>query len=146
MAAQGAEERAGEESVIIVSRRQPVKSHQITAISHTGRCQREEPALTDATRRRCQGPRRRTRSRGLLLIKEACCAIVLSICTLPQQHTFAVFPFPGKNGFFALGPKVTLHFSFTLHSHTFSFSLSLSRPFGFIFLTFFLFFFFLGYI
>lgn len=62
-------------------RRQPVKFHEITAISHTGRRQREVAALTDATRRRCQWPRRRTCSRALLPIKEACCAIVWWICT-----------------------------------------------------------------
>lgn len=93
----GAEERAGEESVIIASRRQPVKSLEITAISHTGRRPREEPALTDVTRRRCQRPRRRTCSHGLPLIKEARWRIVWSICT--RRIHSPRCSVPGKNGF-----------------------------------------------
>lgn len=42
---------------------------------------------------------------------------------------------PWEKLFCALGPKVTLHFSFTLRSHTSSLSLSLFRPFPLIFLT-----------
>lgn len=134
----GAEERAGEESVIIASRRQPVKSLEITAISHTGRRRREEPALTDVTRRRCQRPRRRTCSHGLPLIKEACCRIVLSICT--RRIHSPCCSVPGKNGF-ARSAQRSLFIFHLLFTPTFSLSLSLSRPFPFIFLTFVPFFF-----
>lgn len=112
MATQVPMERAGEESVIIVSRRQPVKSPEITAISHKGRRRREEPRLTDATRRRCQRPRRRTCSHGLPLIKEACCGIVLSICTRSIHSPCSSVP--GKKWFSALGPKG--HSSFFIYS------------------------------
>lgn len=50
------------------------------------------------------------------------CNCFLSVHAL-QQHTFAVFPLPGKNCFVDSAPKVALHFSFSLHSHTSSFSL-----------------------
>lgn len=133
----GAEERAGEESVIIVLRRQPVKSLEITAISHTGRRRREEPALTDVTRRRCQRPRRRTCSHGLPLIKEACCGIVLSICTRGIHSPCCSVS--GKNGF-ARSAQRSLFIFHLLFTPIFSLSLSLSTFFPLFFSLFFPFF------